>query len=44
MKIKCDTCGNEINWWETTEAGGRLSACPACDELEKGQVQQNEKK
>ena len=31
MKIKCDTCGKEINWWETTEHAGKLVACPSCD-------------
>lgn len=34
MKIKCDECGKEINWWETTEVGGRLGACPDCDKTE----------
>ena len=34
MKIKCDQCGKEINWWETTEIAGKLSTCPSCDQME----------
>lgn len=31
MKIKCDECGKEINWWETTGSEGKLITCPCCD-------------
>lgn len=45
MKIKCDVCGKEINWWETTEVEGKLSACPACDmALTKEQKDKKEKR
>ena len=38
MKITCGECGTEINWWETTECQGKLSACPNCDKKESGET------
>lgn len=39
MKIKCDECGHEINWWETTESEGKLIACPYCDTQNKTETE-----